>query len=168
MSADENMLYHQKNFAQVNDASRLRAASQSFSPSTRRFDWRHSQISERSRKYQPLPTIPCSRGSVPVTKVDCTVVVTAGVTVRKLRTAPCFARAPRCGAWGSSAGVMPTTFSTSVRFMFAPPAALLYSQRPSVLRRSVARGPCGGRAACFTSLAYAAEATLSVQLRLRF
>src|SRR3954451_14472830 len=91
MSADEYMLYHQKSFAQVNDASRLRAASQSFSPSTRRFDWRHSQISERSRKYQPLPTIPCSRGSVPVTKVDCAVVVTAHLTVRKLRSAPCFA-----------------------------------------------------------------------------
>ena len=35
---------------------RVRAlpASQIFSPPTRRFDWRHSQTSERSRKYQPL------------------------------------------------------------------------------------------------------------------
>src|SRR4051812_11796290 len=149
MSAEEYMLYHQNSFAQVNDASRLRAASQIFSPSTSRLDWRHSQISERSRKYHPLPTMPCSRGKVPVTKVDCTVVVTAGVTVRRLRTVPCFASAPRCGAWTSSAGVMPTTFSTSVRFMSAPPADLLYSQRPSVLRWSVARGPCGGPAACY-------------------
>src|SRR3954471_18543599 len=152
MSADEYMLYHQNSFAQVNDGSRLRAASHSFSPSTSRLDWRHSQISESSRKYHPLPTMPCSRGSVPVTKVDCTVVVTAGVTVRRLRTVPCFASAPRCGAWTSSAGVMPTTFSTSVRFMPAPPADLLYSQRPSVLRRSVARGPCGGPAACLRPL----------------
>ena len=57
------------------------------------------------------------RGSVPVTKVDCTVVVTAGVTVRSDRTAPCFASAARFGAWASRADVMPTTLSTSVRFM---------------------------------------------------
>src|SRR6478672_7330080 len=82
MSALEYMLYHQNSLAQVKDASRRRAASQIFSPPTRRLDWRHSQISDKSRKYQPLPTMPCSRGSTPVTKVDCTVVVTAGVTVR--------------------------------------------------------------------------------------
>ena len=30
------------------------------------------------RSYQPLPTMPCSSGSLPVTYVDCTEVVTAG------------------------------------------------------------------------------------------
>ena len=80
-SADAYMLYHQNSLAQVNAGSRRFAASQTFSPPTRWLDWRQSQISDRSRKYQPLPTMPCSRGSAPVTKVDCTVVVTAGVTV---------------------------------------------------------------------------------------
>ena len=28
-----------------------------------RFDCRHSSTSDRSRKYQPLPTMPCSRGA---------------------------------------------------------------------------------------------------------
>src|SRR5690606_5970476 len=86
MSAVEYMLYHQNILAQVNAGSRRLAASHSFSPCTSRFDWRHSQISLRSRKYQPLATMPCSRGSVPVTKVDWTVVVTAGTTVSSGRT----------------------------------------------------------------------------------
>ena len=40
------------------------------------------------------PTMPWSRGSAPVTKVDCTVVVTAGVTVSSGRIPPRFASAP--------------------------------------------------------------------------
>src|SRR6476619_5413241 len=81
ISADEYMLYHQKSLAHVNAGSSRFAASHSFSRWIRWFDWRHSHTSARSRKYQPLATMPCSRGSVPVTNVDCTVVVTAGVTV---------------------------------------------------------------------------------------
>src|SRR5207302_292281 len=56
-SALEYMLYHQKSFAQVKPGRRRRAASHTFSPATRRLDCRQSQISERSRKYQPLRTI---------------------------------------------------------------------------------------------------------------
>ncbi len=63
------MLYHQKSLAHVNAGSRRRAASQTFSPSTSRFDWRQSQTSDRSRKYQPLATTPCSRGRSPVVRV---------------------------------------------------------------------------------------------------
>ena len=38
-------------------------ASHTRSPANSRFDWRHSQISQRSRKSQPLPTAPCSRAA---------------------------------------------------------------------------------------------------------
>src|SRR5438132_11648362 len=62
-SALEYMLYHQKSFAQVKPGDWRRAASQTVSPATRRFDCRQSQISARSRKYQPLQTMPCCRGS---------------------------------------------------------------------------------------------------------
>ena len=54
----EYMLYHQNRLAQVNAGSRRLAVSHTFSACTKRFDWRHNQISERSRKYQPLATIP--------------------------------------------------------------------------------------------------------------
>src|SRR3989442_880445 len=77
-SALECMLYHQKSLAQVKPGRRRRAASHTFSPATRRFDCRQSHTSASSRKYQPLPTMPCSRGSVPVSIVDCAVHVTAG------------------------------------------------------------------------------------------
>jgi hypothetical protein len=52
------MLYHQNSLAQRNAGSRFLAASQIFSPATSAFDWRQNQISESSRKYQPLPTTP--------------------------------------------------------------------------------------------------------------
>ena len=52
------MLYHQNMLAQVKAGSRLRPASQTHSPVTSLFDWRQNQISDRSRKNQPLPTMP--------------------------------------------------------------------------------------------------------------
>src|SRR5258708_25049848 len=87
-SAELYMLYHQKSFGQVNDASRFLAASQIFSPPTRALDCRQNQTSARSRKYQPLATTPCSEGKRPVKKVDCTEQVTAGVMVRRSRHPP--------------------------------------------------------------------------------
>ncbi len=60
------MLNHQNVLAQVKSEFRLRAACQILSDCTRRFDWRQKKISERSRKYQPFPTIPCSEGNLPV------------------------------------------------------------------------------------------------------
>lgn len=92
------MLYQQKSLAQVKVESRRLAACQIFSPCTRRFDWRQSQISDKSRKYQPLATMPCSRGVSPVSMVDCTVVVTAGSTVASGRIAPWLASACSRGA----------------------------------------------------------------------
>src|SRR5262245_49819989 len=80
-SAPEYMLYHQNRLAQVNAGSRSRPSSQTFLASTRRFDWRQNQISLKSRKYQPLATMPCSAGSLPVSSVACTEQVTAGVIV---------------------------------------------------------------------------------------
>src|SRR5690606_23894948 len=99
-----------------NDGSRLRAVSHSFSPPTRRLDCRHNQTCARSRKYQPLATQPCSRGSAPVTNVDWTEQVTAGVIVRSGTAAPRCANAWRWGVSDPSMlGVRPTTSRTSVR-----------------------------------------------------
>ena len=58
------------------------------SPATSWFDCRQNITSARSRKYQPLPTIPCSRGSRPVRIVDCAEQVTAGSTVPSGRRTP--------------------------------------------------------------------------------
>ena len=46
--------------------SRRRAVSQTFSPATSWFDCRQNITCARSRKYQPLPTMPWSRGRRPV------------------------------------------------------------------------------------------------------
>src|SRR3970282_2357847 len=97
-SALEYMLYHQNIFAQVNRGSRARAASQIFSPATRRLDWRHSQISDRSRKYQPFATAPWPLAGSPVSSVDWTGQVTARVTVRRRRRPPRAGRRLRVGA----------------------------------------------------------------------
>jgi hypothetical protein len=48
-------------------------------------DWRQNQMSDRSRKYQPLPTIPCWFGKTPVRNVVWAEHVTAGVTVPRTR-----------------------------------------------------------------------------------
>ena len=58
ISADAYMLYHQKSLAQEKEGSRSRAGSQIFSPETNRLDCRQNQTSDKSLKYQPLPTIP--------------------------------------------------------------------------------------------------------------
>src|SRR5688572_30026131 len=108
----EYMLYHQKRLAHAADGSRFLSASQSFSPATRRFDWRQSQTSDRSRKYQPFPTIPCSRGSVPVRIVDWTEQVTAGSTVVIGAVKPSFPTRAMFGASLRSFGVRPTTLMT--------------------------------------------------------
>jgi hypothetical protein len=63
----------------------------------RRFDWRQSQTSMRSRKSQPFATTPWSRGVSPVMKVAWTLQVTAGVTVASGRTAPAAASRARFG-----------------------------------------------------------------------
>src|SRR6185436_11802037 len=110
------MLYHQKSLAQVNAGSRRRAASQTFSPPTSRFDWRQNQTSARSWKYQPLATTPWSRGRSPVVRVACTEHVTAGRIVRSGRAAPSRARAARLGvASPTRSPVRPTTRRTIVR-----------------------------------------------------
>src|SRR5690349_23209074 len=120
-SADEYMLYHQKRLAQVKLGSRRLAASQIFSPPTSRFDWRQSQTSDRSRKYQPLATMPCSRGNAPVRKVDWMGHVTAGKTVSSGRTAPRAASRWRCGVCGPmKRPAKPTTLMTTSS-RIAPP-----------------------------------------------
>jgi hypothetical protein len=114
-SALEYMLYHQNILAQVKRASRALAASQIFSPHTRRFDWRHSHTSERSRKYQPFATAPWPLGGSPVVSVAWTVQVTAGVTVRSARRPPRAAsRCSRGVCAPTSAGERPTARITSV------------------------------------------------------
>src|SRR5687768_15486818 len=72
------MLYHQNMFANVKLGSCFFARSQIFSPSTSLLDCFQNFTSQSMRSYQPFPTMPCSSGSLPVTYVDCTDVVTAG------------------------------------------------------------------------------------------
>ena len=60
------MLYHQKRFAHVNDGSSARAVSQIFGASTSLFDCFQNLISQSSREYQPLPTMPWRFGLTPV------------------------------------------------------------------------------------------------------
>src|SRR5262245_1753275 len=88
MSTLEYMLYHQNMLAQVKAESRFLPASQTFSPATRWFDCRHSHTSACSRKYQPLATAPWPDGARPVSRVDCAVQVTAGMTVWSGRMPP--------------------------------------------------------------------------------
>ena len=114
MSTNEYMVYHQKRLAQET-SDRERFAAFRFLAADEMIGLPPDDF-RSSRKYQPLPTMP-SRGHAPVRKVDCTVVVTAGVTVVSGRTTPRAASAFRFGACTSSDGVRPTTSSTSVRFM---------------------------------------------------
>jgi hypothetical protein len=87
MSALEYMLYHQNSLATLKLGSRRLASSHSFSPATNWFDCRHNHTCAKSRKYQPLPTMPCSRGNAPVSIVDWTEQVTAGRIVVSDRSA---------------------------------------------------------------------------------
>src|SRR5258707_14848279 len=119
------MLYHQKSFAAVNDGSRFFAASHIFSPPTRWFDCRHSHTSARSRKYQPLPTHPCSRGIVPVVNVDCTEQVTAGKMVSRGRCPPASFNLARFGVASPIRSLeSPTTSRTTVRLTRAATSLL--------------------------------------------
>src|SRR5688572_8114829 len=103
------MLYHQNSLAQVKLGSRRLASSHSFSPVTRPFDCRHSHTCARSRKYQPLPTMPCADGVVPVTNVDCTEQVTAGKMVDRGRKTFASRKAFSAGVCSPiKAGVSPT------------------------------------------------------------
>ena len=111
------MLYHQNMLAQVNEASRRFAASQIFSPSTRRLDCRHSITSIWSRNSQPLPTMPCAEGFSPVIKLAWTLQVTAGVTVCSGAMAPSRASAERRGVSAPRwRGVSPTTIIARTGF----------------------------------------------------
>src|SRR5687768_14743387 len=104
------MLYHQNRFAQVNDGSRFLAASHTVGRCTSLFDCRQNLTSHSSRKYQPLPTMPCSLGRVPVRYVACTEQVTAGRTEEMVATCDRSASAASRGVCGPmSERVRPTT-----------------------------------------------------------
>src|SRR5580765_6675083 len=71
-----------------------------------------------SRKYQPLPTTPCSRGSVPVRNVACAEQVTAGVMAWMGALDPSRTSALRCGVSAPiNDRVRPTTLMTAVGCM---------------------------------------------------
>ena len=117
-SALEYMLYHQNILAQVKAGSRALPASQIFSPATSPSGWRQSMTSARSRKYQPLATIPWPDGGRPVISVACTVQVTAGVTVASGRMPPRAASRARFGVCTPTRrGARPTARMTRVRCM---------------------------------------------------
>src|SRR5919107_1844558 len=109
------MLYHQKRLAQVNSGSSARAISQILGRWTSLFDWRQNLISHSSSKYQPLATMPCSSGHVPVTYVDCAVQFTAGSGGVTEAIAPLLAKALRRGVLAPRwSGVSPTALITTV------------------------------------------------------
>ncbi len=60
------MLYHQNSFAHVKPGASARSRSQIFEPWTRWLDCFQNWTSASSRLYQPLPTMPCCEGAVPV------------------------------------------------------------------------------------------------------
>src|SRR6476469_11136173 len=113
MSVVAPIAYHQHTFAVWKSGFAARAVSHSFSPWTSRLCWRHRKTSPSSRKYQPLPTIPCSFGILPARNVDCTLHVTAGSTVPSSACQPSRASAEMFGMCRNSFGVMPTTSSTN-------------------------------------------------------
>ena len=142
-SALEYMLYHQKSFAQVKPGTWRRAASQTFSPATRRFDCRQSQISARSRKYQPLPTMPCCRGSAPVSMLACALQVTAGNTALSGVMKPSRASAASAGVSDPTwADVSPTT-STTTSGGVSPPRGGATAIRSLTIGRSAPTSPRG-------------------------
>src|SRR4051812_21771034 len=76
------------------------------------FDCCQKRTSMVSRKSQPLATMPCSRGSLPVSSVAWAVQVTAGSTSGMFATQPSFAIAESRGANGRSRCVRPTQFKS--------------------------------------------------------
>src|SRR4051812_40994797 len=111
------MLYHQNRLAQVKLGSTMRASSQILGDCTKWFDCLQNFTSHSSRKYHPLPTMPCSFGSLPVRYEDWTEQVTAGrissisVVVRAL------AHACSSGMRCKSFVVSPTTLITARRLL---------------------------------------------------
>src|SRR5579859_760332 len=104
------MLNHQNKLAQVKVGSSDRAVSHIFGLWTSALDCRQNRTSHSSRKYHPLPTIPCSLGLRPVRYVAWTGHVTAGSTVLIEAPWPRSAKALRYGVEGPSRpGVSPTT-----------------------------------------------------------
>src|SRR5437868_12099949 len=75
----------------------------------RALDCCQSRTSPVSRKSQPLPTMPCFEGAIPVSIVAWAVQVTAGMG---LRQGWGFPTDEILGAWARSLGVSPTTLIT--------------------------------------------------------
>src|SRR3954466_16304353 len=71
--------YHQKCLCTLT-GRRRRALAQNDSAWISAWLWRQNQTSPSSRKYQPLPTMPCALGGAPVTIEAWAVQVTAGTT----------------------------------------------------------------------------------------
>ena len=110
------MLYHQNSLAQVKRGISRRRVSQSFSPRTRWLLCFQNRTSASSRSYQPLATIPCPAGVLPVTIDDWAVQVSAGNAGAWL-CSPCLAaNAVSPGRLGpSSERDSPTTLMTATR-----------------------------------------------------
>ena len=140
-----------------------RAGSHTFSPCTSALCCRHRCTSPWSRKYQPLPTMPCWAGERPVSIVDCTLHVTAGSTVPSRAWAPDAARALRRGMCARARRVMPTTSRRRTEVMRAPPSAQGRALGPDAAwRRGVgarSRRGVGARCTAPASSASAAQRT---------
>jgi len=116
------MAYHQKVFAPVKPGSRARASSQTRGAWTSAADCFQNWTSLSERSNQPLPTMPCTAGSVPVSIVACAAHVTAGTGATIVRTPPTLlAKSRSLGAPApSSDGESPTTLRTATRCITTP------------------------------------------------
>src|SRR5262249_26694287 len=130
-STDEYMLNHQNRLAHVKLGSISRARTQRLGAWTRRLDWRQNFTSHSSRKYHPLPTMPCWSGRAPVRDVAWPEQLTAGVTDCTVATrAPRVHWASRGVARPTRSRVSPTTLSTMVLFISAHQAAAAGATAP--------------------------------------
>src|SRR5471032_154069 len=113
-STSAYMLYHQNNWLQRKPGSSRLSVCQTFSPWISAFGCSQKRTSAWSRKYEPLPTIPCCDGGAPVRIEACTVEVTAGNTGCRLAILAVLSRVLMCGvASPNSEGVSPTTLISS-------------------------------------------------------
>ena len=122
-STEECMLNHQKQLAMVGIGrpaarARARSVSHTLGASTRWFDCFQKCTSCSERSNQPLPTMPCSPGRLPVSIELCVLQVTAGRSVVSVRMPP--ARCAKAWSFGhfrraKTLGESPTMLRTATR-----------------------------------------------------
>ena len=104
------LLFRQNRLAHCEAGCSDRTASQSISPWIRFAERCQLSTCARSRKYQPLATMPCSQGSDPVSRVACEGLVKAGTGgCNGLAFSPPFANSSRQGVLEAKRGISQTS-----------------------------------------------------------